>query len=50
MRYVLRLVGGDVRECVLRDGRYVHVLDSGWSIDVNDERIVRVREVEVVRW
>jgi hypothetical protein len=46
VRYLVRTwLNEDVRECILVDGFYVHVLNSAWRIEQDS---LRVRSVKVV--
>ena len=43
--YVVSFVGGDVRECYKREGHYIHVLNHGYRISIDDPRIIKVKQV-----
>jgi len=44
-RYIVIMHGGDVRECTLENGAYVHVLHRAWQVLTTDSRIKRVKEL-----
>lgn len=43
MRYLVTLWNGDVRECYLKNGYFVHVLNSSWEVGMNDPAIRSIK-------
>lgn len=43
MRYLVTLWNGDVRECYLENGLFVHVLNSSWTIGIDDPLIRHIK-------
>lgn len=45
MRYLVTLWNGDVRECYLKRGFLVHVLNTCWAIEMDDPRIRSIKSL-----